>query len=156
MTKKPYHALVSPYIMWVFVIVGAFIVFSYVPFRYAVHPHPALYVASGVALAYWLVFFMKGVTGNLEAGRRPHHISKLVTSGVYGIIRHPIYSADIVFAWGMFLVYPLVSILAATAWLTIVLVVWSYLEEKSLTELFGERYTEYKKRVPMLFPFKKL
>lgn len=142
--------------MWVLVVAGSLVIFSYIPFQFIINPHPALYVVSGITLAYWLYFFMKGVTKNLEASFRPHHITKLITTGVYGMVRHPIYSADIVLGWGIFFAYPLASVLYAVVWLTLMLVFWSYIEEKSLYDLFGNEYRDYTKRVPMLFPFKKI
>lgn len=143
--------------MWLLVCIGVVIIVANVSIRdFIIEPHPILYVASGITLAYWLYFFMKGVTSNLQASFRPHHIEKLVTHGVYARVRHPIYSADIVLTWGIFLMFPSAGVALCALWTTAVLVTWVYLEEKALLEIFKEEYSEYQKRVPMLFPLKKI
>ena len=142
--------------MWLIVVIGIVAVFAIFSVEYLVDPHPVLYVLSGIAFAYWLYFFMKGVTANLQASFRPHHITKLITTGVYSKLRHPIYSADIVLAWGVALTYPTIAMLFAVVWTTVVMLTWIYLEEKALIELFGDEYLEYRKRVPMLFPLKRI
>ena len=79
---------------------------------------------------------------------------KLTTTGIFGIVRNPIYAAWIIFvipglvlllrSWPMFLApflaYALFKMLVGK-------------EEKYLEERFGQAYDEYKARVPELFPW---
>ncbi len=76
----------------------------------------------------------------------------MVTSGVYSRVRHPIYFADIVMAWGAFIVFPTWNVLFAVLWLTAVLSFWMRLEEAALEKKFGRQYGQYNSRVPMFLP----
>lgn len=150
-----YHKIVSPYLLWFFVAVGILVIFTYTGLEYPIfmtNPHPVLYIIAGALFTYWLYFFMKGIGSNMQASFRPHHIIKLVTTGVYSKIRHPIYSADIAFALGVFCLYPTLNIFLSIIWVIIMLFIWIFLEEKSLTDIFKHEYSEYMKKVPMLFP----
>ena len=79
---------------------------------------------------------------------KPETASALVTSGIFGYTRNPMYL-------GMLLVLcAWVAFLASPAALTVVLVFWLYIghfqirpEEAALTSLFGGDFTDYTKRV---------
>lgn len=75
-----------------------------------------------------------------------------LTAGILGSVRHPIYSGTILIVIGYWLFSPnlptLISALCTFAYLPIGI----YLEEKKLIEKFGERYLEYKRKVPAVFP----
>jgi len=77
---------------------------------------------------------------------------ELKTSGILNHIRHPLYTATILLIVGFVLFNPkwtsVVMLLSTAGYL----VVGIYLEEKKLINLFGDRYLEYKKRVPGLVP----
>lgn len=79
---------------------------------------------------------------------------KLVTTGIYGKMRNPIYTGCIVgqigwaMAWGAAYTLFLMPIFDFLACLAIV----KLLEEPMLTKLFGEEYKQYKERVPAFFP----
>lgn len=75
----------------------------------------------------------------------------LVTTGVYSIVRHPLYASIIWMFYGASLAYN--NWLAAVL-TTIIFVPFMYYrasqEEKLLAETFGAEYDEYKKRVRMM------
>jgi protein-S-isoprenylcysteine O-methyltransferase Ste14 len=50
------------------------------------------------------------------------------------------------------MVLPKASILACAAWLTAIMLRWLILEEKALTEKFGEAYKRYQDTTPLLIP----
>lgn len=77
---------------------------------------------------------------------------KVIDKGVFGIVRHPIYFASILFYLGLTL--STLSILAAAVWIVIVLFYYliSRFEEKLLLQNFGPAYAEYMRRVPMMIP----
>ena len=78
----------------------------------------------------------------------------LVTTGMYGIVRHPIYSAFTLAEWGLLL-------WTGNVWLFILIpVYWIYFtilikhtEEKWLLEKYGEEYRQYSRRVNLCIPW---
>jgi len=92
-----------------------------------------------------------GPQWSIQARTIPHH--RLITTGPYGVVRHPIYLAV-----GLFLVA--VCVVAATWWAFIVAlglnVVGSMLriraEERLLSDRFGPEFEKYRQRVPALVP----
>ncbi len=77
---------------------------------------------------------------------------KLIYSGAYNYIRHPFYFFILIMIW----TYPVISadrLLFICLW-TIWIVLGTFLEEKDLVNQIGDEYLEYKKRVPMLIPYK--
>lgn len=79
--------------------------------------------------------------------------SRLVTSGAFRYIRHPMYMALICLAWGVFLQrftwLGLLLVLAATA----LLVVTAQREEKECLAHFGDAYRAYMGRTRRFVPF---
>lgn len=77
-------------------------------------------------------------------------INRLITSGTYGIVRHPLYLAGIV----LFTFAPDMT----RNWLTVAVLADAYFiygavaEEKKLIERFGDEYLHYMQRVPMFVP----
>ncbi|OGI16836.1 MAG: hypothetical protein A3J63_00010 [Candidatus Moranbacteria bacterium RIFCSPHIGHO2_02_FULL_40_12b] len=140
---------VSPVLMWIIVIIGVFVSFRFFPQTEIFPRNPItsfLIVPAGI---YWLYFFVGALRVHKKAALSAEKIDKVVTSGIYQIVRHPIYSADIILAWGIFFHWPYLKILLSVIWLTLVLIFWMRLEEKALAEKFGEEYSNYKKNVPM-------
>jgi protein-S-isoprenylcysteine O-methyltransferase Ste14 len=116
--------------------------------------HVTLLILPGFALmasAMWLNYIARrdlaeAWSPTSEAG------DILVTSGIYGRIRHPIYASLILFLTGAMLVG-----LSATTLLFFVLFIAALTvrinrEEKFLLEKFGEDYVQYAKRVPRFLP----
>jgi len=74
-------------------------------------------------------------------------------SGLLGIVRHPMYSATILFLWCQTF---RLSDIVANAVLTAYVIIGTMLEERKLVQEFGNSYIQYQKEVPMLIPFTKL
>jgi len=76
--------------------------------------------------------------------------SQLVTHGLYRWVRHPLYTAGLLFIWltPVMSQNTLVVIIAAT----IYIVVGAFFEERKLAREFGAAYAEYKAATPMLIP----
>jgi protein-S-isoprenylcysteine O-methyltransferase Ste14 len=79
---------------------------------------------------------------------------RVITTGVFSIVRHPIYFGSILLYLGFILLS--LSLLSVLIWFIIIAFYYiiSRHEEKLLTQRFGLAYEEYKKKVPMLFPIK--
>jgi protein-S-isoprenylcysteine O-methyltransferase Ste14 len=98
--------------------------------------------------------------GKVDAGRDDdetlvwiERTTRLVTTGVYRYIRHPLYSSLLLLAWGVFLKRPSWHAgglaLAATAFL----VATAKIEEAEDIQYFGAAYREYMKHSRMFIPF---
>jgi protein-S-isoprenylcysteine O-methyltransferase Ste14 len=76
--------------------------------------------------------------------------SKLVINGLYCHVRHPLYSAGLLFIW----LVPVMttSVLALNLGLTLYIIVGSIFEERRLVGEFGQAYRDYQRRVPRLIP----
>jgi protein-S-isoprenylcysteine O-methyltransferase Ste14 len=83
-----------------------------------------------------------------------HGRIRLKTTGAYGIVRHPIYAAGRVFAFGVFLVTGYPSVLLAWAVWGLGSIWFSRQEERRLMTLLDDplEYERYRRRVPGLFP----
>jgi len=79
--------------------------------------------------------------------------ARLVTTGLYRYVRHPLYFAGLVLLW----LSPTMTVnrLVATAAATIYIVMGASFEERKLNVLFGSAYREYAARTPMFIPFLK-
>lgn len=86
------------------------------------------------------VFFSKPSSAN----------EKLVVTGLYAWVRHPVYTAGLVFLW----LTPILTrnLLALNIGLTLYLLIGAWLEERKMVAEFGEAYRLYQQRVPMLIP----
>lgn len=90
------------------------------------------------------------VNQNLQTGE------KLITSGWYARMRHPLYSALILIFFGYLLVAGTATSGIHLLCLLIYLPFGIFYEEKNLIFLFGKEYQEYRQKVPAIFPkFKK-
>jgi protein-S-isoprenylcysteine O-methyltransferase Ste14 len=79
--------------------------------------------------------------------------SRLVTSGTYRYIRHPLYSSLIFLTGGIFFKDPTwVGLLLAAA-ASSFLVMTARADEKECIRFFGQEYEEYMKRTKMFVPF---
>jgi protein-S-isoprenylcysteine O-methyltransferase Ste14 len=77
----------------------------------------------------------------------------LEVRGLYRYVRHPLYTAGLLFIW----MTPVmtINVLALYLGLTVYIIIGAYLEEGRLVQEFGAAYEDYKKGTPMLVPFVK-
>jgi len=117
---------------------------------------------SGVVLAVvgWLMFSLGGLVGVLgviHLGRartafpRPLEETRLVTSGIYGWVRHPLYSSVLAASVGWGIIWASVTALTLAGVLAVFLDAKARREERWLKEVFPE-YANYSKRVRRLVP----
>jgi protein-S-isoprenylcysteine O-methyltransferase Ste14 len=79
--------------------------------------------------------------------------TKLVTSGLYKYIRHPMYASLLFLGWGMFLKDINTITIIIIALVTIAVLLTCKVEEKEMIARFGEEYRDYMKRTRMWIPW---
>ncbi len=86
------------------------------------------------------------VTGNIEGLTQ----KELVTNGVYGIVRHPLYVAGLV----IFTFNPHITVnrLTITVLADCYFLFGMFIEERRFLRIFGDQYRAYMKRVPRFIP----
>ncbi len=77
---------------------------------------------------------------------------KLVTTGIYRFIRHPQYAGFLLVTLGMLVHWATIPLIVMWPILVILYYRLAKQEEAALEEEFGERYLEYKQKVPMFLP----
>lgn len=113
-------------------------------------PPPAVFLTVGIVLLMigvpmWLIA--------MRAVMRAYHSDRLVTSGVFGLVRHPVYSAWIVFN------IPAIALLFRS-WPLLLTPVVAYAvfklsirtEDEYLEKRFGQEYLDYRAQVNELIP----
>jgi protein-S-isoprenylcysteine O-methyltransferase Ste14 len=95
-----------------------------------------------------LAFSRIGVIPGGKAGNR------VVNTGIYSMVRHPIYSGTILWSLGMVLILSAKCALMYVPLFVILSMILTLAEENGLIEDFGEGYKEYKKKTKWrLFPY---
>lgn len=84
----------------------------------------------------------------LFSGEEQKH--ELTTDGLYRWVRHPLYTAGLMFIW--FTPLMTENLLALNLALTVYIIVGARHEEQRLLADLGHQYAQYKEQVPMLIP----
>ena len=112
----------------------------------------ALITAAGLLFTVWARVYLGRNWSGVVTIKQGH---ELIDTGPYALVRHPIYTGLLVAFIG--------SAVALGEWrgLLAVLIAWAALwrklrlEERWMTERFGDQYVAYCQRVPALVPFRK-
>ncbi len=73
---------------------------------------------------------------------------KLITTGIYGIVRHPLYMSNRLLAIGMAVFFRSVCAILFSIPYSLSYLLIIHFEEKGLLEKYREKYKKYKKEVP--------
>ncbi len=125
-------------------------------------PNQAIYKSSPLlrgagyflALAGFAMMLLSASNYNLPVflGLRKETRMEFQTKGLNKFMRHPLYTATIVFILGFCMVYPYFKNWFFLLLTCIYILIGIYYEEKKLVVLFGEEYKEYQKKVSKLIP----
>jgi protein-S-isoprenylcysteine O-methyltransferase Ste14 len=129
-----------------------------------VHPLSAQQLVSwlllvvSVVLVVWGVVLLRRFGGSRPTGNGSHvfaweNTGRLVTTGIYRYIRHPMYSSLLFLAWGALLKSVSISTLVLTGVATLALGATAKAEEAENVARFGEEYRDYMKRTRRFVPF---
>ena len=79
---------------------------------------------------------------------------QLVTTGPYGIVRHPIYTSMLCMVFGTgFMITPLRTLLVASLIFVMGTEIRVRVEDELLASRFGEQFLAYRRSVPAYVPF---
>ena len=105
---------------------------------------------AGATLGAWTLWFNR--PGNFDIQPQVKPSAKLILTGPYCYLRHPMYSTVLLSSAGLVLFHPAASLWLALAALFAVLFSKALLEERSLGAKFPE-YANYAKRVRRFVPY---
>lgn len=103
----------------------------------------------GIVLTIWGIYALVTTFYKLA---KPMFTKELVTSGPYRYVRHPMYVSMYILLFGLGLIF------FSGLWFMIMLAfipVWyidCLLEEMQMTDLWGQKYRDYKRRTGMFIP----
>jgi protein-S-isoprenylcysteine O-methyltransferase Ste14 len=146
------HKLISPLFLYLIAILGVFIIFFFVPSRILLPNVPLGFIVFLLAIFYWLYFSLGAIHIHKRAHANLENIDSVVTSGVYSLVRHPMYSSNIVLVWALFIIFPDLRVLLSVVWVSVAMIIWIELEERELAQKFGDEHKTYRSQVPKLIP----
>ena len=79
--------------------------------------------------------------------------SGLVTTGLYNLVRHPLYFGSTVFFIGIFLIQPTWTIAVSVGFSIVYIIIGIEFEERKLRQVFGAEYENYARRKKKFLPF---
>jgi len=110
-------------------------------------------VISGAALGY--IAFKSYNTAEFLGLTKESENQHLVVKGMNKYVRHPLYTSTFIMLWGALLLESTQEFLGFAVILSVYVIIGTRLEESKLIDIFGQEYREYKKLVPMFFPWPK-
>lgn len=78
---------------------------------------------------------------------------ELVTTGVYGYVRHPMYTSLLLLVWGTYLKQVTIAGMGVALLASAALYLAARFEERENRMFFGSQYTSYRKTSRMFVPF---
>jgi protein-S-isoprenylcysteine O-methyltransferase Ste14 len=103
-----------------------------------------------IIIGIW--FGIGGVRKTTLKVAETHRPVKIVSTGLYSIIRHPQYFGGVIAHIGITILLSAFFSLIITPIVIILNILISWKEEIELIKEFGKEYTDYKKKVPMFIP----
>jgi protein-S-isoprenylcysteine O-methyltransferase Ste14 len=140
-------------IIWFFVVwVGdslSFFFFRYSTVLVGLVSLPVLLLPAILSLGFGLYLIAKS---HIAVFGKTADQPRLIDSGVYSWVRHPMYFGILLVCLGFFFVSP--SLLSLGVWLAFLILYdkMATYEEKDLIRVLGEEYIAYQKRVAKWFP----
>lgn len=108
-------------------------------------------LTAGALLIFWRAHADLGLNWSPSLEIREKH--ELITRGIYGVIRHPMYASQ----WLLVIAQPLLLQNWIAGFLNLLMFIPFYLlrvraEEQMMTEIFGDQYRTYMQKVGAVFP----
>lgn len=127
----------------------SFFVLGYSTVIFGVVSFPQLFIGTIVFLSLGLYLVSKSHKAVFNEGQIR---AKLIDSGVYAHVRHPMYLGTLLCCLSF--LFTSASLLSIATWIAFFIFYdrMATYEEKSLMEILGKEYIDYKKRVPKWLP----
>jgi len=139
--------------LFVFVIVGPVFIAPLIPQnRFNISDFISLSIGILLfVLGFILIIFAFFKIGVIPAVRKK---SNLITTGVYRVVRHPIYSGTLISVLGWTILLKSIISIVYFPFLFLWYFLGTFVEERILIEQYGDQYLDYKKKVTKRFiPF---
>jgi protein-S-isoprenylcysteine O-methyltransferase Ste14 len=107
-------------------------------------------VGGAIFLGGWL-FHLRCHRLHKQAHEHSGHIERLITTGMFSKMRHPLYLGLMMMYLGLAIAWGIVWMVPASLFFAGLTVMTAVQEEKFLLSKFGARYEEYMKDVPWRF-----
>jgi len=78
--------------------------------------------------------------------------AELMIAGIHRYMRHPLYTGTFLAIWGLWIIFPTLSLLITDVVITAYTLLAIRLEEAKLMAEFGDQYRQYQQSVPKLIP----
>ncbi|MFX1394104.1 MAG: methyltransferase family protein [Promethearchaeota archaeon] len=138
----------------VLVLLPFIILFCFLHFTF--YPLFLLPFESLLMIIIGIIFIIIGIPIYFKSRKtiiKAYHSSELVTSGIYGHMRHPLYGAFILFITpGIVFIFNSWILFFIPLSYYIIFRIFIRKEERYCIEKFGEQYIKYKKQVYAIFP----
>ena len=123
-------------------------------FNYSTFPNQYMILSVRITVGIILLVLAAYLAGkglSIVFGEKRHKPS-VIQKSVFGVVRHPIYLAEILLYLGLVVLN--MSLAALGVWIAAIIFLHyiSRYEENLLIERFGEEYKQYIRRVPMWIP----
>ena len=106
-------------------------------------------IAIGLSFAVWARMHLADQWTSIPAINEEH---RLIRTGPYKYLRHPIYAGVLAGLWGTAVVFGNLLVLVLPLLLTIGFFIKARYEEQMMEDEFGDEYLDYKKNTKMLIP----
>ena len=144
--SNPIHRAMIEYLLLIGTgILGLFFAWPKLPF------FPVLNIVGGILILSGFLFHVYAGKNHKQAHEKSADIVKIVTSGVFSRIRHPLYLTAIIINLGIALAFGVVLTLLIAMGSVFHWIMTALKEEEFLLQKFGEDYRQYKKNVRWRF-----
>jgi protein-S-isoprenylcysteine O-methyltransferase Ste14 len=108
---------------------------------------PYLNIVGGVVAAFGFLFHVYCHRIHKQAHDKSQQINKIVTTGIFSKIRHPMYLGLIATFFGVSIAWGIIWMLIPSVIFSLLTVLIAFKEEEYLQKKFGDQYRKYMQKV---------